>query len=200
VRPHRLSFVTVNQAVPWGAPQTGETDLKRLKDIDTAARTYFIRVYCWVLFPMLFITIFLPVRFGIKIAIILLGTPVATLVVMAITGFVGGSAGMLYSGGRARVPLREQLEGDLTKARVSKTEKRFEDALASVESALAKDPEFPEALLLKAQILWEGFADGPTARSTVMKVLHLETDKTTPVYRWAGELYKEIAKGQPSAE
>lgn len=182
------------------APQTGETALKRLKDIDTAARTYFIRVYCWVLFPMLFITIFLPVRFGIKIAIILLGTPVATLVVMAITGFVGGSAGMLYSGGRARVPLREQLEGDLTQARVSKTEKRFEDALASVESALAKDPEFTDALLLKAQVLWEGFADGPAARSTVMKVLHLETDKTAPVYRWAGELYKEIAKGQPSAE
>ena len=183
-----------------GAPQTGEADLKRLKDIDSATRTYIIRVYCWVLFPFLFLTYFLPTSFGTKLAIILLGTPAATIVVMIITGFVGGSAGMLYSGGRARFTLREQLEGDLTKARVSKTEKRFEDALASVESVLAADPDFPDALLLKAQILWEGFADGPAARSTVMKVLHLETDKTAPVYRWAGELYKEIAKGQMAAE
>lgn len=149
---------------------------------------------------MLFITFVLPVRFGIKIAIILLGTPVAALAVMVITGFIGGSAGMLYSGGRSRVTLREQLEGELTKVRVSKTEKRFEDALATVESVLAKDPEFPDALLLKAQILWEGFADGPAALSTAMKVLHLETDKTAPVYRWAGELYKEITKGRPPTE
>jgi len=142
----------------------------------------------------------LPVRFAIKIAIILLGAPAATILVMVITGFVSGSAGMLYSGGRARVTLREQLAGDLTAARVCKTEKRFDDALAGVENILAKDPEFPEALLLKAQILWEGFADGPSARSTVMKVLHLETDQTAPVYRWAGELYKEIAKGRPAAD
>lgn len=124
----------------------------------------------------------------------------AAIVVMLLTGFAGGSAGMLYSGGRARFTLREQCAGKLTQARVSKTEKRFEDALAAVESVLARDPEFPDALLLKAQILWEGFADGPTARRTVMKVLQLETDKTAPVYRWAGELYKEIAKGPPPAE
>ena len=107
---------------------------------------------------------------------------------------------MLYGGGRARITLREQLEAELTKARVSKTEKRFAEALATVENVLAKDPQFPDALLLKAQILWEGFADGPTARSTVMQVLHLEKDKSAPVYRWAGELYKEITKGRPPTE
>lgn len=180
--------------------KTEEADLKRLKDIDSVTRTYFIRVSCWLLFPVLFITVFIPVSFKIKIAIVLLGTPLAAIIVMIITGFVGGSVGMLYGGGRGRVTLQEQLEGDLTKARVSKTEKRFADALAMVESVLAQDPEFPDALLLKAQILWEGFADSPAARSTVMRILHLEKDKATPVYRWAGALYKEITKGQPAAD
>jgi len=171
-----------------------------LKDIDTAARTHFIRVYCWTLFPLMFMLVFAPVSFGVKILTSLLGALVATIIVVVITSFMGRSAGMLYGGGRARISLREQLEGELTTARVSKIEKRFEDALVAVENVLAKDPDFPDALLLKAQILWEGFTDAPAARSIVMKILHLETDKTAPVYRWAGELYKEVAKGQPSIE
>jgi tetratricopeptide (TPR) repeat protein len=114
-----------------------------------------------------------------------------------LTSFMGRSAGKLYTGGGARVSPREQLESELTKVRVGKTEKRYDDALAAVETILARDPNFSDALLLKAQILWEGFADGPAARDTVMKLLHLETDRAGPVYRWAGELYKEIGKNQP---
>ena len=75
--------------------------------------------------------------------------------------------------------------------------KRLKDIdIATLETILSRDPDFPDALLLKAQILWERFADGPEARNCAMKVLHVETDKASPVYRWAGELYTEITRGR----
>jgi tetratricopeptide (TPR) repeat protein len=88
------------------------------------------------------------------------------------------------------------LEGDLTTARVSKADKDYAKALATLETILARDPDFPDALLLKAQVLWEGFADEPEARKCVIRILHHVKDKASPVYRWAGELYKEISKGK----
>jgi tetratricopeptide (TPR) repeat protein len=45
----------------------------------------------------------------------------------------------------------------LAKARYSKRQGRFKEALSIIESALDRDPEFPDALYLKARILWEGF-------------------------------------------
>jgi len=175
-------------------------DLKRLRNVDVAFRSHFIRVYCWLFFPLLFIMLFVPVGFWAKIGITLAGALAGTLVVVLITGAAGRSAGTLYSGGGARLTLREQLEGELTRARVSKTNRDFEDALATLESVLAQDPDSPEALLLKAQVLWEGFADGPEALKCALKILHLEKDKTSPVYRWAGELYKEINRGKNPAK
>jgi hypothetical protein len=173
---------------------------KRLKDIDVAVRTHFIRVYCWVLFPFVFIMFFVPLSVPAKIAITLLGALAATVLVVFITSAIGGSAGTLYGGGRARFTLREQLEGELTRARVSKTNRNYEDALATLETILARDPDFSDALLLKAQVLWEGFADGPEARQCVMRILHHEKDRRAAVYRWAGELYKEINRKGPATE
>jgi len=165
---------------------------KRLRDLDVVSKTHFLKVYCWTLFPLLFMMLFAPGGFWTKLITSLLGALAATLVVVVVTGYLGRSAGILYSGGGKRLTLREQLEGNLTQARVSKTHKDFASALATLETILARDPDFPEALLLKAQVLWEGFGDGPESRKYVMKVLHLEKDTAGPVYRWAGELYKEI--------
>lgn len=170
------------------------TRFKRLKDIDIASRTHFFRVYFWTLFPLSFIMLFAPVGFPAKIVIALLAAFVATIVVVIITSYLGRTAGRLYGGTGPKWTLREQLEGELTQARVSKAEKNYEQALIFLETILAKDPDYPDALLLKARVLWEGFADGPEAKKCVLRVLRVETDKTSPVYRWAGELYKEITR------
>ena len=174
--------------------------LKRLKDIDIASRAHFFRVYFWTLFPLLFIMFFAPVGFLAKIMVSLLGAFVTTIVVVSVTNYLGRSAGMLYSGAGPKWTLREQLEGDLSQARISRAEKNYEQALITLEAILARDPDFPDALLLKAQVLWEGFADDSEARKCVMQVLHVEPDKASPVYRWAGELYKEITRGRAQTD
>ena len=167
---------------------------KRLKDIDVAFRSHFIRVYCWVLFPFVFLMFFVPLGVPAKIAITLLGALAGTVLVVFITGTVGRSAGTLYGGGRARFTLREQLEGDLTRVRVSKTNRNYEDALATVETILARDPDFPDALLLKAQVLWEGFRDRREAQLCLLRIMQVEPDKRSMYYRWAAKLHEELSK------
>ena len=69
---------------------------------------------------------------------------------------------------------------------------RFDDALLTIEEVLARDPDFVEALLLKAQILWEGFEDAKAARRCLFKILVVEPDETAVFHRWALNLYKEL--------
>jgi len=50
------------------------------------------------------------------------------------------------------------------------------DEISAFEKELEKDPEFPEAIFLKAQIEWEGFKSGSLARKNLDKVLELVKD------------------------
>ena len=111
------------------------------------------------------------------------------------TGIVGGGAvNVFYGLGRKTIGLREQLDGDLNIAKHHKACDRFDEALIKIEDVLARDPDYPEALFLKARILWEGFEDRGEAKSCLLKIIKLEPDKEAPFHRWALDLYRELSK------
>jgi tetratricopeptide (TPR) repeat protein len=112
-----------------------------------------------------------------------------------ITGKISGSAiNAFYGLGRRTFGLREQLAGDLNVVRHHKLFNRFDEALIKIEDVLAKDPDFPEALFLKAQILWQGFEDLKAARQCLLRIIKVEPDKKSLFHRWAMNLYREMSE------
>src|SRR5210317_1813392 len=69
------------------------------------------------------------------------------------------SANLLYGLGRETFQPHERLAGELDKIRHGKRQKDFDRALYLVNQVIDKAPDLPEALFLKAQILWEGFGN-----------------------------------------
>jgi hypothetical protein len=117
------------------------------------------------------------------------------------SGAVGSrSTNLLYGMGRRDRSLRDQFAGTLNQARYHKMCKDYSNALLTVEGVLTRDPGFPEALLLKAQILWEGFEDGAGAKQCLINILKVEPNEKSPFHRWALALYKEISASQRKGE
>jgi tetratricopeptide (TPR) repeat protein len=92
----------------------------------------------------------------------------------------------------ARWTTREQLEGELNQANYYKRKEDFQKALKTVNRIIDMDPNFPEALYLKAQILWEGFENHGGAQSYLKKIIEVANDKDTTIRRWAISLSEEI--------
>jgi hypothetical protein len=110
-------------------------------------------------------------------------------------GKVSDSAvNVFYGLGRREIGPREQLAGDLNAVRHHKLFNRFDEALIKIENVLARDPDYPEALFLKARILWEGFEDCDEAKSCLLKIIKVEPDKESPFHRWALDFYRELSK------
>ena len=101
--------------------------------------------------------------------------------------------------GRSTISVRQQLAADLNVVRYHKLCHRFDDALIKIEEVLAKDPDFAEALLLKAQILWEGFEDCKAARECLLKIMAVEPDEKAVFHRWALNFYEELSNGHRPA-
>jgi tetratricopeptide (TPR) repeat protein len=127
------------------------------------------------------------------------------LMIAAVVSAVIGSASSIFAGkacdgainifyglGRRTIGLREQLAGDLNVVRHHKLFNRFDEALIKIENVLAKDPDFPEALFLKARILWEGFEDREAAKSCLLKIIKMEPDQDALYHRWALDFYREL--------
>ena len=173
-----------------------------MKNKDLVARTQFIRSI-FLPFPYLIILgmVFGYVKYGnFGILYGILAAAVSSVVVgiftTIFTGTAGKSAsGMLYGHGKSTIKLRERLEGDLQQARFHKMNHRYEKALWLVNGALERAPDFPEALFLKAQILWEGFGDSGGAKLCIAEVMQLIPDKDEALCRWATHLLKDINRG-----
>jgi tetratricopeptide (TPR) repeat protein len=175
--------------------------MKPLEDVDSAGAALTLRNMLWVL-PYLSVM-------GLSMGYLtggLLGAGIgliAAVFVSAVVGSIatafsgllsGGAVDVLYGTGRRAIGLRERLAGDLNVVRHHKLCDRFDEALITIEDILAKDPEFPEALFLKAQILWHGFEDAEAAKGCLLKVIQIEPDKETVFHRWALNLYGDIQK------
>ena len=124
----------------------------------------------------------------------------ANLILLPLKNWIAGTASKIYGGRAAHWSLREQLEGDLNQAKHLKTQKKYDKALFVINNILKQDPEFPEALYIKAKIVWEGFENAESARANLKKVMDLTSNKNDTIYRWASHLYNEITSMQKRPE
>jgi hypothetical protein len=90
----------------------------------------------------------------------------------------------LYGLKHTHLTPQERSSGELDKIRFHKREGDFDRALFLVNKVLEKQQEFPEALYVKAQILWEGFGNRSAAESYLERTMQL-VGKGEPLYRWA---------------
>ena len=179
--------------------QNSVKKFKPIKDQDTVARTQFILALVRVLVPLGLIGFIygflLRGNWGAFIGFLvgaILSIP-ASMIVMIISDRAGTTAGALYRGPKANWTIRDQLGGVLNQVRYHKMQNNFDQAFLKVEEALAKDPNFPDALLLKAQILWEGFDDAIEAKRC-LEIIIKTTSKPENRHLWASTLYAEIVK------
>jgi len=165
--------------------------LKPLKDIDSAKSALILKNFMWA-FP--FLAILGLVLKGILGVLIAIPVSVAVaLIAVMISGLIGGgSANLLYGTGRRNIDVRDQLSGTMSQARCHKMSKDYDKALTFVEEVLDKDPDYPEALFLKAQILWEGFEDSNGTKVCLKQVIKIVPNKGEPVHRWASQFLSEI--------
>lgn len=104
----------------------------------------------------------------------------------------GSVLGNMFSGWSSRkVSLRETLSADFEKAKSYKRGGKFEEANEIIDQVLEKDPDYPDALYLKAQILWEGFEKRQEASECLQNLMRLVPQEDT-LHRWASIFLKEI--------
>ena len=117
--------------------------------------------------------------------------PLCALYGYGIEKLGSGLGGMLSGAMPGKLALEEKFAADLERARFSKRENRFEEALRTVDSVLVEAPDFPEALFLKGQILWEGFRHDREAADCFTKVMEV-LEKTDTLHRWAASYLDQI--------
>jgi uncharacterized membrane protein len=170
---------------------------KSLKDIDTAARTLFLKTWVWALAPLCVLGFSYGKAFGgnggALIGAILgaIASIFVTLIVLYISDKLGNFAASIYGGSRENRSIKEQFEGDLNQVRYHKMNKQFDQALLKVDAVLTKIPDFAEALYLKASILWEGFNEPIEAKRHLDKIIKT-TSQTENYHVWASTLYRNI--------
>jgi tetratricopeptide (TPR) repeat protein len=175
-------------------------NMKPLKDVNSAEKASTLKNILWA-FPYLGMIGFIGGFASSGLIGALIGLIIAAAVSSAIgtassifTGQVSDSAiNIFYGLGRRTIGPREQLAGDLNVVRHHKLFFRFEEALIKIENVLARDPDFPEALFLKARILWEGYEDREAAKTCLLKIIKVEPDKDALYHRWALNLYRELS-------
>ena len=118
--------------------------------------------------------------------------PLSILCVYSVEKIGSGVGGMLSGWSTRPVDPHQTLAADLEKARYSKRAGRFQEALRIINGILDKEPDFPDALYLKARILWEGFGNGEGAQGCLKKVMGLVQNQET-LYRWASSYYDEVS-------
>ena len=123
---------------------------------------------------------------------------VGTLVLFLSNETGTASSSLIFGRDSANWTLHEQLSADLEKARHSKRQEEYDSALTTVQGVLTKAPEFPEALYLKAQVLWEGFGNSGDAKRCLKKVLWLVPYDET-LHRWASSYYYEVVEMEKKA-
>jgi len=98
----------------------------------------------------------------------------------------------VVGGGRTSQPvLRGELKKNINQANYLKRSGDFQNALKTINLIIEIDPDFPEALLLKAQILWEGFDNQKAAIPIIGQVL-MTTNKEDAVHQHALWLATDI--------
>lgn len=98
----------------------------------------------------------------------------------------------LFLGGRPNWTIRERLASDIQMTTHDKNNHDFSRALARVDGILKQDPKFPEALYLKAEILWEGFGKTNEAMDILKKIMTF-TKSSDQYHTWARTLHQKLS-------
>jgi hypothetical protein len=165
---------------------------KQPKDVNSADQTRFLMIAVRLVPVLALLGWFIAGVTGLIWA--LPASIVAALVVELLSGGLGnGSINVIYGMGRIDRTMRDHFAGALSQARFHKMSKRHDLALECVDQILTADPNYPEALFLKAQILWEGYQDASTAKQCLIHLMQADPDNEATFHRWAQSLYHEIA-------
>jgi hypothetical protein len=171
-----------------------EFKIKRKRDVD---RSFMIRLlfsFLLVVGALLTICIITNAQlltYKHVIIFSLCSIPLCILYAIAVDKIGSVLVGILTGSTSGRMDLRERLAADVEKARHSKRNGRFEEALHIIDGVLDRDKEFPEALFLKAQILWDGF--GRSAESKILlRMIRRLVPHDDPLYRWSSNYLEEL--------
>jgi len=173
--------------------------LKPLKDIDSVAWALFLKGLSWALPFLGLLGLLYGYKFGgilgalVGLVICAIVSVAASLITMLIANKFGELAEFLYRGPKANWSIQEQFEGALNQVRYHKRNRRFNLALIKVDEVLAKAPHFADALLLKANILWEGFNE-PIETKRCLETIIKTTPESDSFHLWATTLYADIVK------
>jgi tetratricopeptide (TPR) repeat protein len=167
------------------------------KNIDSAARSRFLKTFSWT-FPFIAILGFAIGNFiygsfllGLIIGVI--AGLLTSIIVYAIVEYLGSSTVNLFYGMRRPVWSNlEKFEGQLNQSRNHKSKNEYHKALILVNDILKEVPDLPEALYLKAQILWEGYQKAAPAKNLLERILEVLPNRQETYNRWAQSLIDEI--------
>jgi len=160
-----------------------------MKDVDSAQRTLHIRAFC---IPFSFFSIAglaLGGITGLFLALVLCS--LISLFTVFVSEGLGGVAGGLYGGRKPSWSIQERYAADLSCARVQKMNKKYDESLLIIDKVLIEQPDFNEALFLRAQILAEGFDDSYDAKRCLTRIFQTEP-KHSQLFQWSEYLYKSM--------
>jgi hypothetical protein len=164
-----------------------------MKDIDSALISDLLKAYLYCLMAFAPILLFSSGLLGLLIAVVVC-IPL-TFLICGIADKIGNIWSRLFYGGREPAwTLQERFQCDLDQVMFLKRQKQFPQALQKVNEIIKQEPEFAEALFLKAQILWEGYESANGA----VRYLTMAKDFVSPdryLYRWICSYQDTINKG-----
>ena len=164
-----------------------------MKDKDLFVRTQYLAMYIRVFPFSLILAILTGLMYGwCAFFLVMIGGLFFPFPAMYTTGRIADMFLFLYSGGSGLNTLRDRLAGDVEKIRILKRESRFTEALELAEAVLSRDPDHPEALLFKAQILYEGFSRYSAANACLSRILAMNPAPDDKLLYWAASLQEKI--------
>jgi tetratricopeptide (TPR) repeat protein len=143
------------------------------------------------IFLLLGVIVGLTVEKKIIIALSLPFSIIVSVFALFIIEILGNVSGSFYWPSK-KVNHRQELSAYLAKAKFSKGNGRFKDALSIINEVLDKDPDFPDALYLKGQILWEGFENSVESKKLFSRVMQLLSTEEE-LYYWSSYYIDKIS-------
>ena len=120
------------------------------------------------------------------------GGILVSLAISLVLDSVGDVGGILFGRRRAIWTTREQVQGLMSQTRFNLKRQNFEAAFGYINQVLEKDPHYPDALFLKAQLLWDGFEDRDSAKLFLKKIMSL-AEADSEIRSRASSLYTELS-------
>jgi hypothetical protein len=164
----------------------------RLKDYNVADRTFVLRIFVSFLAPFSILGAVMYFLLHLPWYLAPVASFFATCFVLLFFRFLFKV--MDYATGHiSTTSLRDRLSAEIDRIKYLKQNTKYDEALRIVESVLEKEPDFPEVLYLKGQILWEGFGLEFEAKEVLLKVM-MSVSREDPIYHWALNYRKRILR------